>query len=288
MFSTLQRDLEVPRSNAAWRLVSPSAAAILDRLRRRFPPLEEVLGRRPLMGVKTGNNRRFFLEGSIVRGRLVTSDGIHIPLDAVCRCVRGRNMRRWSCDASEWMLWPPRAGWRDLPPWLQQLAVARSVEPSALKLSYVRPEHVGIKVAWKDVSRAMAATVLPDVVNIAGHAFPLVPNQTLYSIDCTALDEAYVITALLNSTIAGALLLETAERAKDDHFRYFGTLVSRVPLPRVHDRPEWQVLLRLSRAAHRAGKPTDEIDRVVAGLYEVTKSEMALLRGMVEQKTGAR
>ncbi|HVS31932.1 MAG TPA: N-6 DNA methylase [Thermoanaerobaculia bacterium] len=287
-FATLQSGLEVARADAAWRLVPPPIAAILERLRSRFAPLEETLARRPLMGVKTGDNKRFFLEGSISRGKLVTTDSIAIPLDAVCRCVRGRNVRRWSCQESEWMLWPPRGGWRDLPSWLQQLAVRRGAEPAAFRLSFVRPEHVGVKVAWKDVSRAMAAAVLPDVVHISGRAFPLVPNQTLYSIDCASLDEAYVIAAMLNSVVAGALLLETAERAKDDHFRYFGSLVAALPLPRVHDRPGFQSLLRLSRSAHRFGRAPEELEEVVAGLYEVTGRELSLLREWSERKVGAR
>jgi hypothetical protein len=134
----------------------------------------------------------------------------------------------------------------------------------------------------------MSAAVLPDAVHIAGFSFPLVPNQTLYSIDCASLDEAYVIAAMLNSVVAGALLLETAERAKDDHFRYFGSLVASMPLPRIHDRPGFQTLLRLSRTAHRLSRAPAELDDVVAGLYEVTASELALMREWSERKVGAR
>lgn len=272
-------------AGAQWTLVPPAIAAVLLRLRSRFTPLEQTLGRRPLMGVKTGSNRRFFLEGSVKRGSLVTTDGISIPLRFACRVVRGRNVRRWSCEASEWMLWPPRDGWRELPPWLQQLALSHRVEPQALRLSFVRPEHVGIKVAWKDVSRGMAATVLPDSVSIAGRSFPLIPNQTLYSIDCASLDEAYAIAAVLNSTVADALLLATAERAKDDHFRFFGNIVAALPCPRIDNVAK---VVRLSRNAHRLGRASDALDRAVAELYGVTDHELTILREYVERMTGAR
>ena len=186
------------------------------------------------------------------------------------------------------MLWPPKNGWPKVPRWLEKLAADRGLTPRDFRLSFVRPEHVGIKVAWKDVSRSMSAAVLPDVVHISGHSFPLVPNQTLYSIDCASLDEAYVIAALLNSFVAGALLLETAERAKDDPFRYFGSLVGSLPLPRIPDRPGFQSLLRLSRTAHRLSRAPAEMEDVVAGLYEVTASELAIIRAWSERKVGAR
>ncbi|HEX9163763.1 MAG TPA: N-6 DNA methylase [Thermoanaerobaculia bacterium] len=273
-FDVPQRDLSI--SGGEWALVPPEVAAILRRLVRDFMPLAESLGRRPVMGVKTGDNQRFFVTGTIEDGQLVTSDGLRIPVAVLCRCVRGRDLRRWTTAASQWMLWPPAASWREAPQWMR-----------ALRLAFVRPEHVGIKVAWKDVSRGMAAAVLPDLVYVDGHAVPLVPNQTLYSIDAVSLDEAYVIAALLNSTVADAFLLATAERAKDDHYRYFGRTVARLPVPRVTaEVPAWARLVRLSRAAHRSGRATEELDAVVAQLYGI--AELRMLRDFVERRLGAR
>ena len=287
-FDVCQRDLRLTRRHAEWSLVGPDAAVILRRIASRFAPFEETLRRRPVMGVKTGDNRSFFLEASSVEcGWLTTAGGIAIPTEYICRAVRGRDLRRWRVAASQWMLWPPATGWRDLPPWLQQLAVEAHVEPKSLRLAYVRPEHVGIKVAWKDVSRGMAAAVLPDVVHVSGHPFPLVPNQTLYSIDAVSLDEAYVIAAVLNSTVADALLLATAERAKDAHYRYFARTVGRMPLPPLAPG-SCELLLRLSRQAHRTGSAAPELDDAVAALYEVTLSELEVLRALVARRLGPR
>ena len=239
------------------------------------------------MGVKTGDNRNFFLDAKCIRqGRIVTGDGLRVPLSAVCRCVRGRDLQRWSVGASHWMLWPPPNGWRTPPRWLTKLAAIRGLETSDFRLSFVRPEHVGIKVAWKDLSRGVAAAVLPDVVHVHDQPFPLVPNQTLYAIDAVSLDEAYVLAALLNSTIAGALLVSVAERAKDAHFRYFGRTVAALPFPDA--RPEWEHLLRLSRRAHRGVDLSADIDHVVARLYGVTSAELAILRTFLERRLGAR
>jgi len=289
-FSVPQRDLAIGERGSEWSLVTPRVRKILERLHDRFAPLEETLRRKPIMGVKTGDNRSFFLEGDEVEnGWLMTKSGIAIPTEYVCRCVRGRDLRRWKLAGSHWMLWPPVAGWRDLPPWLQQMADAARVEPDLLRLSYVRPEHVGIKVAWKDVSRGMAAAVLPDTVHVAGHTFPLVPNQTLYSVDAVSLDEAYVIAAILNSSIAGSLLVSVAERAKDDHYRYFGRTVARLPIPALQDGNErWGRLLRASRAAHRNGVESPDLDACVAELYEVTAAELEVLHAFLARRIGSR
>ena len=282
-FIAAQHELPVGSLSSEWALVPPEVGAILRRLRRSHAPLLEVLGRNPIMGVKTGDNRSFFVDAhAIEHGELVTDNDLRIPLAAVCRCVRGRDVRRWTAAMTQWMLWPPAAGWREPPPWLVAFARQRGVEPEAFRLSYVRPEHVGIKVAWKDLSRGVAAAVLPDVVQAKGHAVPVVPNQTLYSIDCVSLDEAYGLAALLNSTIVDALLVAVAERAKDAHYRYFGRLVGRVPLPRVDDASSsWHALVRLSRQAQQGASIDAEVDEIVATMYGVDASELRILQSFV-------
>lgn len=282
-------DLSVSTPSSEWTLVPPDVLAILRRLRETKPSLAWALARRPFMGVKTGDNRNFFLEARAIRnGHLITTDGVRIPLSAVCRCVRGRDLRRWSVEASQWMLWPaPRGrGAPGHPPeWLKKLAAARGLKPEDFRLSFVKPEHVGIKVAWKDLSRGLAAAVLPDVVNVGEQAFPLVPNQTLYSIDSVSLDEAYAIAAVLNSTIAGALLVSVAERAKDAHYRYFGRTVGALPWPDLD--AERERLVRLARRAHRGADVMSEIDARVATIYGVTGVELATLRTFLERRLGA-
>jgi N-6 DNA Methylase len=262
-----------------WALVPPEVGAIARRLRGQFPPLERALNRRPFMGVKTGDNRSFFVSDEEVRE-------FHIPASALCRCVRGRDLQRWSVGKSQWMLWPPRDGWKTPPSWLKRFAETRGMAPEEFRLSFVRPEHVGIKVAWKDLSRGVAAAVLPDAANVDGCAYPLVPNQTLYAIDAATLDEAYVLSAVLNSTIAGALLVCTAERAKDAHYRYFGRTVGALPLPELD--LEWDRLVRAARRAHRGNDVAADIDKIVARMYGVSDGELALLRAFLARRLGAR
>jgi hypothetical protein len=275
-----------------WVLLPPDVHATLARIHRQFPPLADALGRMPLMGVKSGDNGAFFLDVKRVRRNAVeTTDGLHIPLSAVCRCVRGRDVRRWTIGEPAWMLWPPPRGWcgraRPRARWLEKFAEARGVEVDALRLSYVRPEHLGIKVIWKDLSRGICAAVLHDTRTTHGRPLPLVPNQTLYALDAASVDEAHVLAAALNSTIVNALTVAVAERAKDSYFRYFARTIARVPLPKLEaSHPAWEQLLRCARRAAHDPDAIVEIDRVMADLYGVSAEEHARLAEYLRRRLG--
>ncbi|HEX9502283.1 MAG TPA: N-6 DNA methylase, partial [Thermoanaerobaculia bacterium] len=148
-------------AGSEWSLLPPDLLEIVARIYRDNPPLSETLHRRPVMGVKSGDNDSFFLDVAKVNGAYVeTRDGLRIPFRYVARCVRGRDVAPHRINGASWMLWPPRGGWNRIPRWLERLAKARGIDPDDLQLAYLRPEHVGIKVVWKDLSRRMCAAVL--------------------------------------------------------------------------------------------------------------------------------
>jgi hypothetical protein len=276
-------------AGSEWSLLPPDVHAIVKRIHAMHTPLAETLGRMPVMGVKTGDNGAFFLNIKRVRTKAVeTTDGLHIPLTAVCRCVRGRDVRRWKIAEPVWMLWPPAGGWRKPPRWVEKLAEARGVEVETLRLSYVRPEHVGIKVVWKDLSRGLHAAVLEDALRLGDRGIPLVPNQTLYALDVASIEEACVLAALLNSTIVNVLAIAIAERAKDFYFRYFGRTIARLPLPAVAPSSDsWRRLLRAARRARRNSEAAgEEIDATVAALYGVSAEEHARLGTFLRKRLG--
>jgi hypothetical protein len=275
-----------------WSLLPPEVYAIVARIHAGHAPLADALGRTPVMGVKTGDNGSFFLDVGHVRANTVeTIDGIHVPLSAVCRCVRGRDVKRWKVAEASWMLWPPAGGWPNPPRWVERFAEARGVEVASLQLSYVKPQHVGIKVVWKDLSRGLCAAVLEDAIRLGERSIPLVPNQTLYSIDMASVDEAHVVAALLNSTIVNVLAIAVAERAKDSHFRYFARTVARLPLPAVMpSSASWARLLRAARHAadslEALPEAMTEIDQTVAALYGVSQHEHERLASFLHQRLG--
>ena len=229
-YSIPQQALSVAGSE--WSLLPADIFDIVARIHREHPPLHESLHRRPVMGVKSGDNGAFFVEVKAIRGDcLETTDGLRIPLQFAARCVRGRDLTNGRVTGASWMLWPPHGGWDRIPRWLERFANARGVSPDDLELDYVRAEHLRIKVVWKDVARGISAAVLREHEVVGGHRVPLVPNQTLYALEAASVDEARAIASILSSTIVNALAVITAERAKDYHYRYFGRTIARIPLP---------------------------------------------------------
>ena len=288
-WKTPRISLPLNGEGSPWLLAPPAVREVIDRIRLRHAPLSEVLGRCPLMGVKTGDNRSFMFDELelTARGTLYSpSLDLEIPRTAVCRTVRGRDVRAWKATASTWMLWPPQAGWSAGLEWARKLAKALGVELDVLRLSWLRAEHLGMKVVWKDVSRLLQAAVLPQSVEIGGHEFPLIPNQTLYSIDACSLEEARTISALLNSTVARALALVTAERAKDNHFRFFGSLIAGLPFPSISQNgSDWRELVRLARQAEAGAEVSERLNLIVARVYGLDAGEMTILSGFLDRKT---
>lgn len=266
-----------------WTVVPPLLLPVLRRLYAEHPPLAEALGRRPFMGVKTGDNARFFLDGRDVVGHtLVTSAGVKVPLASVCLCVRGRNVRRWKVEGSVWMLRVTAEDQRTPPPWLQALAEARGVTPADFRFAFEAAGEETRGVAWKDVSRGLAAVVLPHSAKVGANRIPVVPNQTLYAVSAGSGEEAHLIAAVLNSTVAGALLVAVAGRAKDRHYRYFGRTVAILPWPEIAAvRTE---LVKLSRRAHEGADVAPDLDRAVARAYALTDIEFAMLQRFVTER----
>ena len=266
-----------------WAVVPPLLLPLLRRLYAEHPPLETALGRRPFMGVKTGDNARFFLDARDVVGRtLVTTAGVKVPLASVCLCVPGRNVRRWKVEGSIWMLRVTAEDRRTPPPWLQELAEGRGVTPADFRFAFAAADEAPRRVVWKDVSRGVAAVVLPQSAKIGTNHIAVVPNQTLYAVSAGSDEEAHLIAAVLNSTIAGALLVAVAERAKDHHYRYFGRTVAILPWADVAAvRTE---LAEFSRRAHEGADVASDLDRVVARAYALTDIELAMLQRFLAER----
>jgi hypothetical protein len=282
--STLTRKMP----GAPWSLIPPDCAEIVGRLDREIPPLEQRLGRQPIMGVKTGRNSSFFLEIERRNGNLIdVRSGAVVPAAALARCIRGRDVKAWTVLRSSWMLWPPHEGWSRTPRWLNQVAEVRGLDPAECRLAFVKPQHAGIKVVWKDLSRRLSAAVVPPFESIDGQQFCLVPNQTLYCLSAQTEDEAHVLSAIFNSVVFAALALSRADRAKDRHYRYFARTVAAVPLPEVKPGSvEWLHLRHLSLRAHRGDDVSNEIDHAASALYGLAEVELDRLRDFVRQRLG--
>ncbi len=258
--------LQIAAGAGGWSILPERLNRELGEIWRRHDSLSTALARMPVMGVKTGANSIYFLDRvSLDEEGAVIDRGIRIPWKALTRCIRGRDVRRWRAEDSTWMLWPEEPG---SPGWKRTFAAAFDVPLEELRLAYVKPEHLGWKVVWKDVATRIEAVVVPATVEVMGHQVPLLPNQTLYCLDAGSLDGSYLQAAILNSTLASALAAAIAEPAKDDHYRFFARTIAQLPWPSVDPCGETgRELVRLSRAAHAGADVQQRIDKLVATLY---------------------
>ena len=182
------------------------------------------------------------------------------------------------------MLLPPSNGGRSAA-WLGRVCEALEVTTEELKLAYVQPGHFATKVVWKDVSRGLQAVVMPATTQVLGREFPVVPNQTLYLFEALSLQEAFALSALLNSTIFNALAVSEADRAKDAHFRYFGRTVARIPAPEgFMESLNRRELASLARRAHRGIEVMAEIDGVVRRLYGLSRRDFETLASFLRKR----
>lgn len=266
-------------SGGPWMLVRRGPAELLDRIRARFPPFERRIGK-PAMGVRTGANAAFFVNDvRLIAGqKSARVDGVMMPLDAVVRSTRGRDVHRWKAEDSVWMLWPEKR--RE---WVETWEDRRGLQPGSFRIA--RPAGFDrCKVVWKDVSRRMTAAVLPPSRVIEGESVPLVPNQTTYMVAVGDEPLAWGVAALLNSTVAGALLVAAADRAKDRHFRYFGRTVA--GLPAAGSVAALRKLAPLARACACSTRSEEQLDREIARLYAVSPRELAVLAEFLEERAG--
>jgi hypothetical protein len=81
-----------------WHIDAPGDAALIDRLAHRWPSLAEVVPESPSRGIITGCNRAFVIDAA-TRARLLDDEPAATVL--IRPLIKGRDVRRWRCSASE-------------------------------------------------------------------------------------------------------------------------------------------------------------------------------------------
>ncbi|HUP66402.1 MAG TPA: DNA methyltransferase [Thermoanaerobaculia bacterium] len=279
-FTIAQKFLS-PAPGGPWMIVREPVRDLIRSLHERGEELGLRFGP-PAMGVKSGANRLFFVRDEAVdheRGFAIV-DRVRVPISGLVRLVRGRDVKRWRADDSTWMLWP-RVG----ESWVASLENARGLPPGTLQLdTAVRIGSLPM-VVWKDVSRRMTAAVVRASRRIGSSTVPIVPNQTTYWLRAGSERSAWAIAATLNSTIGAALLVASADPAKDRHYRYFGRMVSAFPLPPLDPDSEGR-LAGIAKAAAATERPelASAIDDLLAELWGLRSSELETLRNFLESR----
>ena len=232
---------------APWLLLPPEARTAFNRLAAAGPPLARTALGRPILGVKGGCNDAFIVTpragwqaarndfwpvaGSGREGRVERR--LLRPLlrgEAVraWRAVPDDSALLWTHDATDSPLRPlPEGAASWLAPWRRQLESRADAQRTALWWTLFRTDAARShrpRVVWSDIGKAPRALVLPP-------GDPTVPINSCYVARTQTLDDAYALTALLNSPVAAAWLAAIAEPARGGYRRFLGWTLARLPIP---------------------------------------------------------
>jgi len=246
------------------------------------PRLGEHPSIRVSRGVMTGCNDAF------VRGADLSLEAAWVHL------VRGADIGAFSWSPGHRMLWPHSdATAAPLDALTPELAAELGPHRPALerrpelrrddpwwRIFRTSAQLLGPKVAWRDLGARLQAVVLPASVDDR----LIVPLNTVYYIPVPDEALAYALAGWLNSSAVRAFADVIAEHARTNYRRFFGWVISMLPVPArlwqaltasrldVEDvHPALAELAELSRALHRqpalAMTRQHRIDALVAELY---------------------
>jgi hypothetical protein len=285
---------------APWALAPPDVRAAMARMGEAGPPLGYQRDRRPQRGLFTGNNALFVAEAPVPDS---ASDLIHVRIGGGSECLeasrlrpalRGEDLAPWRYETPRVLLWthddagpvlaaPPPATAAYLRKHRRALRARVDLKPGQpyWALFRARPRKWGLRVAWRDIAAEPAAVVVPPTVEFLGRAVPAISLNTVYQIATTSDEEAYLLAAVLNSTVARAYLKAIAERASGGYFRFLGWTVALLPFPAAPDAEVRSHCIAISHAAH-AMRHLDEADQAlldceVGRLYGLTRAQLKAL-----------
>jgi hypothetical protein len=293
-------------AEAPWALAPADVRDVLDRMRAAGPALGSQPGRRPLRGVFTGDNDAFVgvlaggaggAGGASRNGRVRLRFGeeeSEIEAERLRPALRGEDLAPWRFEVACALIWTHDDDGRalaSLPPGAREHL---SRHERALKaradlrrgrphwaIFRAQPAKWGPRVAWRDIAPEPGAVVVPRRVRFLGRRVPLISLNTVYQIPAASGEDAHLLAAVLNSTVARAYLKAIAERASGGYFRFLSWTVALLPLPTKPDAAARSSLVALSRAAHAAGAlpppERERLDRMVARIYGLQPAELELL-----------
>lgn len=283
---------------APWLLVPPDVRCALRAMQAAGKCLALTPGLKVHRGVFTGANDVFLItdvEPKLGGLAHVTfepreaggkGEAAYIEDEVLRPLVRGQDIRAWSHTSERALVFchderdgRPIAAPKRVQRYLQRHASrlrVRAEWKSSLPLGTifrVAAHTFGYRIAWHDLASDLKAVALPTTIDIWGKPRALIPLNTVYYLKPRTEDQAYLLTAYLNSLPVRTFARATAERAKDAHFRFFATTIGCLPLPYRWELFKADELVRISRDAHTRGciQPDEQarLDDIVCQAYSL-------------------
>lgn len=225
-----------------WSLEPTQVQLLLERIRVKGQPLGDYVGRPPLMGIKTGLNEAFIIDGS-TRDRLVEEDAksesIFRPL------LRGRDAARWNNRDSSYFLITLTSSENAEWPWSEAKSKAEEIFRRTYPaiFSHLLPFREDL-IKRQDQGRfywelrscdymqefdkpKIAYQDLAWFSEFAQEESGSVANNTVYFIPT----RDSVLLAVLNSPLLWWYMWRKAQHGKDEVLRLFTDFVVTLPIP---------------------------------------------------------
>ena len=281
-----------------WRLASPTVLNLMEKLRNVGKPLGEYVQGRFYMGIKTGLNEAFVVDGT-TRAKLIAE---HPSSSEVLKpFLRGRDVKRWQVNFAEQYLIKIESSENRVHPWSSQFlgeaeeifantypAIHAHFEPFREQL--INRYDQG-KYFWELRSCAyweefeQPKIILRCFMNKATFAFDkeaFFHNNALHMI--AGVNE-YVV-AILNSSVSWWFLCQICTDLQNGYLQAFQENLFQIPVPYANAEQQSTIIQLVDRIFDaKYANPNanvssleNDIDDLVYSLYNLTPEEIAIVR----------
>lgn len=267
-----------------WHLDGGAEGALLERLARRFPRLDEIVTGKPSRGVVTGCNRAFVIDGA-TRARIVDEEPAAAAL--IRPFLKGRDVRAWQhAQADRFVLLIDRgtslATLPVLRAHLAQFQTALEPRPPGARGTwhgrkpgsyawYELQDPVGPLVKAR-APRLLYQDIQTQPACALDAAGDVVPDTTVWMLPT---DDRFVL-AVLNSTLYGWYAQRRFPPALNGAVRPKLAYLSALPIPQLPTAARREIAALVDRRIAGAGVDR-EIAAAVADAYELTRAERSLI-----------
>jgi len=250
------------------------------------------------MGIKTSANPIYIIkdikktdESGIYAVRTQKGDSIKIEEELVHPFVRGRDVDAWYYKVEDYIIWTHDENGKDrstLPPYATQYFERQEIKNILLNRSDYFPEQphwiifrvskdkLKDKIAWQKIAKVIESTFLPAVHNDFLGSKMLIADSALYFIVPENPKFGYIITALLNSTLANAYVAPYVNRTGGAYCQYFAWILALLHIPK--NIAEASELAEISQEIHEGDSiDIQRIDEIVGKYYDLSQLEMQIM-----------
>ena len=270
-----------------WRLTSPDALNLLEKLRSVGKPLGEYVKDRFYRGITTGLNEAFVVD-SETRDQLIAE---HPNSTEVLKpFLRGRDVKRWQIEDTG--LYLCYVGWGL--PIEEYPAIYAHLKGFEGKLKR-RPEVEQGRVPWYALSRYASdywqefekfKIVYPDIAVSPQFAYDergAYGGNTMYIVPT----EEMWLLGLLNSKAVFWFYTKTSTQIRGGFVRFIAQYVSQIPIPTIQPAQKaliGEIVNQILDAKHTnpdadVSELENEIDQIVYLLYGLTPEEIKIVEG---------